>query len=478
MRVSVPLFTLAAALLVSLSGTLPRRTDAAPPEAEGRPNFIFILGEANGWANTSVQMDDRVPGSKGAGYWTPNLERLAREGMRFSDFYAACPRCTPSRAGFLTGISPTRLHMTYINRSGQEDGGGPRRPMLRPFTPVITKLLPPEPLIELPAGVKTVGDVLRAEGYATAHFGKWHVGRVSPLQHGFDESDGANGNEGPDRSGPPNPKQAYSLTEQGLAFVEKEVRAGKPFYLQLSHYPGRFPEEALPETRRMLEARVGVRPGRQAAQAAIIADMDRTIGLVLKKLDDLGAAQRTYVIYSADHGTQGGFENAPLSGGKGSLREGGVRVPFIVRGPRVKAGTCSHVRGVCWDLLPTLADLAGSKQRLPAEVEGGSLGSVLRENGTGSVKRPREEVVLHFPHYDLGNGGPASALYLDHYKLIHSYDPEADSLYDLSTDLAEEKNLATVMPERAAGMSARLSAYLKAVAAQMPTSRARESEFK
>jgi len=470
-RITVSVLALAASCLAGLAGIAPAKSDAAAANNAGKPNFVFILGEGNGWSDTSVQMDDRIANSRSPVYRTPNLERLAREGMRLSDFYAACPRCTPSRAGFFTGISPTRLHMTYVNRTGQEDGGGPRGAR-RPFVAAAAqKLVPPAPLIELPAGVLTVGDVLKTAGYATAHFGKWHVGRVSPARHGFDETDGANGNEGPEPGVAPNPKQAYALTERGIAFMQNQVKAGKPFYVQLSHYPGRSIEEALPETRRELEALPGFRPGRQAGQAAVIADMDKSIGLVLKALDELGVASNTYVIYSADHGTQGGSGVAPLSGGKGSLREGGVRVPFIVRGPGVKPGACSHVRGVCWDLLPTLAELAGVPQPPPAEVEGGSLAAVFKSGGTGTVRRPREEIVLHFPHYDLGNGGPASTAYQGHYKLSHSYDTGASSLFDLTTDLGEQNDLAAEMPERTSEMGARMRAYLKAVDAQMPARR-------
>jgi len=452
----------AAALLAARSAAAPKAVDRRPP------NFVFILGEGNGWSNTSVQMDDRLPGSRGAYSWTPNLERLAREGMRFSDFYAASPRCTPSRAAFFTGVSPARLHMTYINESGREDGGGPRR-RPAPNAPVgPARLLAPEPVIELPTGTQTIGDVLKAEGYATAHFGKWHVGRVSPARHGFDETDGANGNEGPDRRGAPNPKEAYALTERGLDFLTRRAADARPFYLQLSHYPGRSIEEATPETRKELAERFGNRPGRDGEQPAIIADMDKTIGLVLQKLDALGLAERTYVIYSADHGTQGRNGNAPLAGGKGSVREGGVRVPFIIRGPGIKPGTCSHVRAGGWDLLPTLADLAGSRQPLPPNVEGGSFGRILTSGGVGTVRRPRAELVIHFPHYDLNNGGPASALYLDQYKLVRSFETGTSSLFDLSRDLGEQRDLATEMPDRAANMDRLLTAYLKAVNAQVP----------
>lgn len=437
----------------------------APPDRP--PSFIFILGEGHGWASTSVQMDDRVPESRGPKGLTPNLERLAREGMRFSDFYAACPRCTPSRASLFTGISPARLHMTYQNEGGKEKRGRRGAGESGDGETGITKLLPPQPVTELPEGVRTVGDILKGAGYATAHFGKWHVGRVSPARHGLDETDGPNTNAGPGGNRTPNPKEAYAITDRGIAFIEQQVRAGRPFYLQLSHYGGGSAEEVTPETLKEVAARLGNVREKELCQAGVIADMDKTIGRILEKVEQLGIADNTYIIYSADHGSPG--RNLPLNGGKGSVIEGGLRVPFIVRGPGIKPGIVSHTRAVGWDLVPTLADLAGVKQPLPKEIEGGSLGPVFKGSGGGSVRRPGDAIVVHFPHYDFQNGGPASAIWLGSYKLIRSYETGTSSLYDLSGDYAEQHDLAKEMREKAAELERRLTAYLSSVNAQMPT---------
>ena len=157
-----------------------------------QPNFIVILGEGAGWTSSSVQMDDRNPASKGTGLRTPNLERLASSGMRFADGYAASPRCTPSRAALFTGKSPAQLHMTFVNEGGRmSDANG--------------RVITPNASTELSMAEITIGEFLQRAGYATAHFGKWHVGRASPSQHGFDESDGATGNGGPDNVAAPNP---------------------------------------------------------------------------------------------------------------------------------------------------------------------------------------------------------------------------------------------------------------------------------
>ena len=428
----------------------------APP-----PNFVVILGEGAGWNSTSVPMDDTVPGSKSDLLLTPNLARLANEGMRFSNFYAASARCTPSRAAIFTGKSPAQLHMTFINDGRRRDGSGPDPGL---------KLIEPSALMELPASEVTIGDLLKRAGYATAHFGKWHVGRVSPSQHGFEENDGPTGNEGPGRNENPNPEQAFAMTERGMAFMEKETKAKKPFYLQMSHYPGRRGEaDVRPETYSAVRRRAGANDGRRVASLAILEDMDAAIGMVLKKIEELGIANNTYVLYTTDHGMPGRGTNRPLAGGKGTLWEGGIRVPLIVRGPGIKAGTFSHVPATDVDLLPTIAALARVSEPLPKTIEGGSLAPVLTGAGSGAVKRSREGLFFHFPHWDEGNDGPVSALILGSDKLIRNYETGALHLYDLSKDLSEEHDLAKESPQKAAEMDRRLTDYLKAVDAQTPS---------
>ncbi len=431
---------LRAGLLVMLGcgGFAGGALSAAEP---GRPNFVVLMAEAQGWAQTSVLMDDRVPESRSRVFSTPALERLARSGMRFTYGYALSPRCTPSRAALFTGRGPAALRMTYVG-AGREGG------------PVRTALIPPEPLLEMPTGEVTVGELLKDAGYTTAHFGKWHVGRTDPARHGFDASDGPTSNGGPDNVASPNPKQAYGMTERGIAFMQKAKSAGKPFYLQLSHYPNQ-------------ERKEGSRPGRDSAKADA-DEIDKTFGLLLDGIERLGLSGTTYIFYTADHGGQGRGTNAPLSGGKGSVLEGGLRVPFLISGPGIAGDVCSRVPATACDILPTIAELAGVRTTLPAGVEGGSLVPVLRDPaGRGAVRRPREELVFHFPHYDLGNGGPATALLLGGFKLIRNYETKQTRLFELEKDPGESRDLAASMPGKAAELGQRLDAYLKAVSAQM-----------
>lgn len=424
-----------AALALLLAGMLAHAATAQAAAAPSQPNFIVIYGEGSGWTSSSAQMDERNPASRGTTAVTPGLERLAKAGMTFSDGYAPSPRCTPSRAGLLTGRSPAALHMTFV-ANGSEDG------------PVATKLIPPKIVLELPASEATIPEVLKRAGYATAHFGKWHLGNANPSVHGFDENDGPNNNGGPDQTQTPNPKQSLATTALGIGFMERQAKAGKPFYLQISQYPNQ-----------------GQRPPEQIKQDLV--DADYSMVQILDAVNRLGLAGNTYVFYSTDHGTIGARNNAPLSGAKGLVWEGGIRVPFLFAGPGIKAGSYSHVRVTQLDLLPTIAALAKVREQLPASVEGGSFAPLLLNGGVGRVQRPREEFVVHVPHYDPQS--PASAIFLGNYKLIRIYETGERRLYDLAKDISEQNDLSAQMPEKTAELDNRLTAYLTAVNAQMTT---------
>jgi hypothetical protein len=247
------------------------------------------------------------------------------------------------------------------------------------------------------------------------------------------------------------------------------VKAGRPFYLQLSHYPGRSGADALKATYEAVLKRAGGQADQAVDAAAVTEDMDATIGMVLKKIDELGIAAKTYVLYTADHGSPGRVGNRPLTGGKGCLQEGGIRVPFVVRGPGVEAGTCCHARVILTDLFPTFAELAGVSGPLPKDIEGGSLVPLLSGRGAATVKRPREELVFHYPHYDHDNEGPASAIMLGDYKLIKVYETGGLHLYDLSKDALEQHDLALQMPEKAVELRRLLEADLLAMNVEMAT---------
>ena len=426
-----------------------------------QPSIVLILGEAQGWASLSVPLDDRNPvGSKSDFILTPNLDSIATAGMRFSDFYAASPRCTPTRAALVTGRSPAQLHMTFVNEGGKQNTVNPG-----------DKVIAPQALTELPEGLDTMARMLKRAGYATAHFGKWHLGRSNPRDHGFDENDGANGNEGPDCVESPNPKQCYAIAKLGAEFITRQVQAHKPFFLQLSQYPCRGEEMALPETVEAVKKRLGNRMDFQRiGVAAGDADMDQSIGQVLAKLKELGVMGNTYVIYTADHGAQGRNANGMLTNGKGTVWEGGLRVPLLVSGPGVRSGAFSHVRASTVDLLPTVMELAGARpESMPKDLEGASLAGVLKAGDGAPVKRPRDELVVHFPHYDKDDAGPASAILLGNHKMIRFFVKEQRHLFDLSADVSERHDLATTKPDILASLDRRLTEYLMLVRADLPT---------
>ena len=479
----------------------PTAKPAAKPAANEKsatraPNIIFIQAEATGWSSTSVDMDGEPPSHARGPELTPNLSKLASEGMRFSDFYVTAPRCTPSRASWVTGISPAKMHMTYQNEGGanrREEGNGGSYNLMR--------MIPPEVEEYLPKGVQTTGDLLRELGYGTAHFGKWHAGRADPKANGFDVSDGPNGNQGPERGIAPNPKQCTEIVDKGIAFMREQLKEGKPFFVQISHYGFGAEEEATPVS---LEVAREVAPGVSGKPLGAIAgqhDMDLQLGRLRAALAEMGVADNTYIFFSADHGAQGGgggaargggggggggggrnSANPPFAGGKGSVSEGGIRVPFIAYGPGIPAGIVSNVRATGMDLLPTLSDLAGKpvgksfempkEPDAPLSVEGGSLVPVLmtsgEQAGKGAIARAREEIVIHFPHYDLNNGGPASAIYLGQFKLVRNYDAKTVKLYDIAKDRGETNDIASTMPEKVKELEEKLDAYLKAVKAGMP----------
>jgi arylsulfatase A len=360
----------------------------------------------------------------------------------------------PSRAAFQAGRSPAALNMTFVPE-GARDG--------IPTGSVV----PPTPLVDLPTDIPTVASLLGGAGYATAHFGKWHASKnVDPEVYGYDESDGPTANRGPLDEDHPNPSQAFLITERGADFMARSVAADQPFFLQISHYGGTDQLDSLPATYAEVSARLPGEDVKTLADAAVIADMDTTIGSLLDTVETLGIADNTYVLFTSDHGRAGQNANRPLFQGKGSVWEGGIRVPLIVAGPGIAAGVHSHVRASQVDLLPTIIELAGVSA--PADgLEGGSLWPVFSGAST-SVERVRDEFVVHFPHYDKDPLGPATAILVGDYKLIHFYEDGSYRLYDLVSDLDEQNDLSLLQPERVATMRATLDAYLTAVGAQMP----------
>ena len=421
-------------------------------QATDKPNIIFMLSDDQGWNGLSVAMHPEVTGSKSEFFHTPNLERLASQGMRFSSAYAPAPVCSPTRISIQTGKSPAQLHWTKA-------------------APAVSgrKLIEPRLVKDLSNQEVTVGELLKKAGYATAHYGKWHIAGGGPGDHGYDDHDGDTGNENAFKYIDPNPVDIFGMADRAAKFMEKSQQANRPFYIQLSWNALHAPELALKATQAKYEKYGSQNNTKQVATAAITEDLDSGVGKVLEAVDRLGLRENTYIVYMSDNGSGGGSKRGGISGGKGSVWEGGIRVPLIMRGPGISANSWCHVPVVGYDLLPTFGALAGTATKeLPKGVEGGDITSLLHKNGEGTVRRAREELVFHFPHYQ-SDDGPHSAIRLGNLKLIHFYEDNRIALFDLSKDISERNNLAMRMPQEAQFLNGRLESYLAAVDAQLPT---------
>lgn len=379
------------------------------------PNFIFILADDMDWNGTSFACHPAIETSKSDYYKTPNLERLAEEGMRFSHAYAPAPMCTPSRASFLTGKTPAQLHITRPGRAQRT-------------AQAWQKVKQPVHISEFPEKEITIAEILKQKGYVSAHFGKWHLNGGGPGKHGFAVHDGETGNKGPGEMDDPNPKDIFGITERAKAFMKKQVVEKKPFYLQLSHYAVHSESKALTKTIAEFEKAKKGRYHSDPVFAAMTKDFDTGVGMILDELHKLGIKNNTFVVFMSDNGGGGKGRNrkgnTPLAGSKGSLLEGGIRSPMIVSGPKIKPGTFCDANVVGYDLVPTFCELAGVASKVPGDVEGTSLVPLFFGNANRkSFQRINKELVFHYPHYGQGpTQVPQSAMILDNYKIIKYYE--------------------------------------------------------
>jgi arylsulfatase A-like enzyme len=377
---------------------------------------------------------------------TPHLDRLAAQGLRFTSAYCAQPICSPSRAALMTGKWPARLHLTtYL----------PGRPDTK-----AQMLLHPKMRMQLPLEEKTLAEVFRDAGYATACVGKWHLGNKGflPAQQGFDVVFAGRPNTTP--SATEGGKGEYELTAQAVKFVESN--RDRPFFLYLAHNNPHIPLAAKPEL---------VKKNRDAfnpVYAAVIETLDDAVGQLLAKLDELKLRDRTIVVFTSDNGgvhvpelrEDPPTHNTPFRAGKGFLYEGGLRVPLLVRWPGKIKPAVSAVPVVNTDLLPTLAELAGVKA--PADLDGVSFAPLLLGKGDPA---PRA-LYWHFPHYNNQGGRPGGAVREGGWKLIQFYETNRAELYDLHRDAGEANDLARAHPARVTAMRAKLAAWRKSVKAQ------------
>jgi arylsulfatase A len=443
---------------------------ASAEAASSAPNFIIMYIDDLGWADTSVPMMDSEPESKSDFYQTPHLETLAARGMRFSNAYAPAPTCTPSRKSIQFGKTPGRLGYTFVH-----DVLAHKRNLTW-------------------VDEVSMADVLKesGKGYVTAHFGKGMAARERMNEIGYDVTDehdiGSNGNfhgeyvDIKSRTPLPadDPKRMRSLKKSSVEFVREH--AGKsPFFMMVSHYAVHVPhaasseliekyrnsprgkhlkdEDYLPED----QISDGMKSSHWRLQyAAMIDEIDQGLGALVAELKAAGELENTYIIYTSDNG--GGMRpNGPLGWGKAQLYEGGLRIAMVVAGPGVKAGVQCDEPVVQWDFLPTIHDLAGSSQPLPENLDGGSLRSVFEQGNAGSVERPVEGMVFHYPCYF---APPLSVIRVGDYKYMKHLLTGEMQLFNLKNDYSEKQNLAKAMPEKAAELDKILADYLESIDAE------------
>lgn len=438
---------------------------AAPAPAADPPNVILILAD---------DLGGRDLGCYGSKYHrTPNLDQMAKDGVRFTDAYAACPVCSPTRVSVLTGKYPQRFGVTDW-LPGRADR--PDQKLLRPKLPD-----------GLPSEAVTIAEVLKGAGYVTGTIGKWHLGTgdLGPENQGFDVNIAGDATGTPrsyfapfqNKTGKmPGLETAADgeyltdrLGEESAKFIA--ANKAKPFFLYLPHYAVHTPLKAKPE----LEAKYKKgNPGSQGnpAYAAMLESLDDAVGRVLKELDTQKLADRTVVIFTSDNGGLATLEgmpaaptyNGPFREGKGYLYEGGVRVPLIVRGPGVaKQGVVSDSVVSSIDLFPTVLDLCGVKTA--EKLDGMSFAPVL----AGKPATERDAIYWHYPHYANQGSRPGGAVRGGDFKLIQFYETGRHELFNVKSDQSESRNLALEKPDVVKDLAAKLEAWRKDVGAKMPT---------
>ena len=439
-------------------------------------NVVFILVDDLGWSDLGYAGSDF--------YRTPHVDDLAQQSLRFHNAYAAAPVCSPTRAAILTGKSPARLDMTIWHEGAV--AGGPRN----------RKLLAAKSKANLPREEVTLAERFRAAGYATAHIGKWHLGTAAfyPETQGFDFHVGGTfwgapatffypfsgrwnvrdpeiryvpglgyGKEGdylPDR-----------LTDVAIEVIEKNRE--QPFFLNLWYYTVHSPIQAPPE---MVDAYRNERPGtnhRDPTYAAMVERMDFNVGRILGRLEELKLSERTIVVFTSDNGGVDFDQrsivptsNAPLRSGKGTLYEGGIRVPLLVRWPGKPVGETEELV-TSQDFTPTFASSLGETPVDSEGLDGVSLLPLLNDPG---VTLPKRSLFWHFPHY-YPRMTPGSAVRNGDWKLIHYYEDDRRELYNLRDDPGEQHDLANEESATSARLYWELAEWRTSIGANEPTTR-------
>jgi arylsulfatase A-like enzyme len=466
------------ALLLALPHAIAQPNSAAD---DGPWNFVVVLVDDLGWTDLACYGSEY--------YETPHIDQLAADGMRFTNGYAACAVCSPTRAAVQTGRYPGRLFVTDWIRSRFQGGAIPPdrvNPCLRPPSEWKgRKLRVPPNALWMELEEITIAEALQPAGYVSCYIGKWHLGADPwyPTEQGYDFNFGGcdygqppsyfdpfnqpNGRHETLRAGIfnlPGRKQGEYLTDreadEAVGFIRKH--ADRPFFLCLAHYAVHTPIQAKADVTSKYEAKEKTNQ-KNAKYAAMIESVDDSVGHITATLDELKLTERTVIIFTSDNGGLiGPTDNAPLRSGKGYPFEGGIRVPWIVKWPGVvKPGGTSDTPITSTDIFPTIVRAAGQPLPSDREIDGVDLKPVLMGDTLD-----REALFWHFPHYRHAPG-PYSIIRLGDWKLIKWYEgPRA--LFNLKDDLGEAENMAEAMPERVVELEKRLTKHLNEIGAKIP----------
>lgn len=463
--------------------------DPTTVDAPGRPpNILFVMIDDLGW------MDIRPQGNEA--FVTPNLDRLAQQGTRFTDFYAAAPVCSPTRAACVTGLAPARVKVTtHIpdrwSFYDEPTPAGQKPTEQKPAERRGRTWGPGRSSNVLDKRYPTIAQRLKAAGYHTGFVGKWHLAGAErnttdtslfPESYGFDVNVAGNAWGGPSTFFAPIEMPNYRkgkageylpdlLAQEAIDYLETVARDDKPFFLCLwtytVHYPIEAPADLLAKYTDARHADGSLpEPATPVRYRAMVEGMDRAVGRVLDALDAMDLAADTLVVFTSDNGQMPGASVAdPLRAGKGFLYEGGIRVPLLMRWPgRVRAGAVEATPAISMDFAPTFLDAAGISYAAE-QFDGVSLLPVA--SGAGSLTR--DAIYLHYPHYCYhGENDMGSIVRCGKYKYIHHYDNDDHELFNLDADLGEKVNLCGTEPAKAAELKAKLMAWLAATGAELP----------
>lgn len=427
------------------------------------PNVVFILIDDLGWSDIGCFGSDF--------HDTPNIDRLASDGMKFTDGYAACPVCSPTRASIMTGKYPARLQLTDFLKGRRSRVDSP--------------ILPAEYADYLPLEEVTIAEALKQVGYTTCHVGKWHLGHLPyyPENQGFDYNIAGSYSGMPRsffwpewRGNPPITGRFEGeylpdrMSDEAVKFIEGHK--DKPFFLYLAHYSVHIPIEAKEELIRKYNFK---KKGKQnnPIYAAMVESIDQSVGKVMGKLKELGIDDNTAVFFMSDNGGLAVEEgrhtpattNAPLRAGKGYLYEGGIREPWIVKWPgMVKPGSVCTEPVSSVDFFPTICEMAGSGMKSYRDIDGVSIVPLLKQAGG----LDREAIYWHYPHFSNQGGKPGGAVRKGDFKLIERYEDGALELFNLREDISEMNNIAQERPDKVNELHSLLIEWRKSVNANMP----------